>query len=104
MAAIQPYEKDGKWYIDKDPEDKRYYVADVTNDLTDSDTTATSVECVVAGVTVLEGPSIQAGKIVVKLGGLDTASSGAVNYCTFRVTCANSEQFDRTIYFNRVDN
>lgn len=103
MAAIQPYEKDGKWYIDKDPEDKRYYVADIKNDLTDSATTAASVECVVAGVVVIEAPSIQGSKIVVKLGGLDTAP-GASNSCTFRVTCANSEQFDRTIYFNRVDN
>jgi len=102
MAAA-PYQKDGKWYIDKDPEDKRYYVADVTNDLADSATTAASVEAVVAGVTVLEGPQIQGNRVVVKLGGLDTAP-GAVNYCTFRVTCANSEQFDRTIYFNRVDN
>lgn len=103
MAAA-PYLKDGKWTIDKDPEDKRYYVADISQDLTDSNTTAASVTCVVAGVTVLEGPEIQGSKIVVKLGGLDTATSGAVNYCTFRVVCANSEQFDRTIYFNRVDN
>lgn len=101
--ATAPYQKDGKWFIDKDPEDKRYYVADVTNDLADSATTAASVEAVVAGVTVLEGPQIQGSRIVVKLGGLDTAPN-AVNYCTFRVTCANSEQFDRTIYFNRVDN
>lgn len=101
--ATAPYLKDGKWTINKDPEDKRYYVADITNDLTDSNTTAASVTCVVAGVTVVEGPEIQGSKIVVKLGGLDTAPN-AVNYCTFRVTCANSEQFDRTIYFNRVDN
>ncbi|QJE03050.1 hypothetical protein HH212_26195 [Massilia forsythiae] len=101
--ASAPYAKDGKWYIDKDPEDKRYYVADVTNDLTDSATTAASVQCVVAGVAVLEGPTIQGTKIVVKLGGFDTAPN-ASNFCTFRVTCANSEQFDRTIYFNRVDN
>lgn len=101
--ATTPYQKEGKWFIDKDPEDKRYYVADVSRDLTDSNTTATSVECVVAGVSVIEGPQIQGGLIVVKLGGLDTAPN-AVNYCTFRVTCANSEQFDRTIYFARVDN
>ncbi|WP_292041456.1 hypothetical protein [Massilia sp. UBA6681] len=102
MAAA-PYLKDGKWTIDKDPEDKRYYVADITNDLTDSGTTAASVTCVVAGVSIIEGPEIQGSLIVVKLGGLDTAPD-AVNYCTFRVICANTEQFDRTIYFNRVDN
>lgn len=98
-----PYQQAGKWFINKDPEDKRYYVADIANDLTDSDTTAASVVCVVAGVVILEEPEIQGDLIVVKLGGLDTAP-GAVNYCTFRVTCANSEQFDRTIYFSRVDN
>jgi hypothetical protein len=54
-------------------------------------------------VQLLEGPSVQGNLIVVKLGGLDT-SPGAVNSITFRITCANTEQFDRTIYFNRVDN
>jgi hypothetical protein len=102
MAAT-PYQENGKWYIDKDPDDKRYYVADITNDLTDSATTAQSVEAVVSGVTVLEGPTIQGSKIIVKLGGLDV-SANAVNSCTFRVTCSNTEQFDRTIYFKRVDN
>jgi hypothetical protein len=101
--ADKPYKKGDNWYIDKDPEDKRYYVGDVTKDLTDSNTTIASVQTIVVGVTLLEGPDVQGNLIVVKLGGFDT-SPGAVNSITFRVTCANTEQFDRTIFFARVDN
>lgn len=101
--ATAPYQIDGKWYIDKDPNDERYYVANIQNDLTDSATTAVSVATVVAGVSVLEPASLQGHLIAVKLGGLDT-SANAENFCTFRVTCANSEKFDRTIWFKRVEN
>lgn len=103
MAKTAPYQVGDRWTIDKDPEDKRYYVADVTKDLTDSSTTIQSVELVIVGVTLIEGPSVQGSQIVVKLGGLDT-SPNAINSCTFRITCVNTEQFDRTIYFNRMDN
>lgn len=98
-----PYQKEGKWWIDKDPEDKKFYVADVSQDLVDGATTATSVEAIVQGVEVLVPAVVQGSLMVVKLGGMDV-SPNAENYCTFRVTCANTEQFDRTIYFNKVDN
>ena len=52
--ATAPYQADGKWFIDKDPNDERYYVANIANDLTDSATTAVSVETIVSGVTSLE--------------------------------------------------
>lgn len=101
--SARPYFKDGKWFVDKDPEEKSYYVADLTQELNDRATTATSVQVLVAGVKLLEGPSIQGSLIVVKLSEMDT-SAGADNFWTARVTCANTEQFDRTTWLNRVDN
>lgn len=100
--ATAPYLEKGKWYIDKDPDDKRYYVANISKDLQDSATTATAVQAIVQGVSVLEGPVIQGSLIVVKLGGL--GPDNAESFCTFRVTCANTEQFDRTIYFKKQEN
>jgi len=101
--ATAPFQVDGKWYIEKDANDERYYVANVVNDLTDSATTAVSVETFVSGVTILEPASLQGNLIVIKLGGLDVAAN-AKNFCTFRVTCANTEKFDRTIWFKGVEN
>lgn len=103
MAAIAPYQKDGKWYIDKDANDERYYVANIANDLADSATTAASVEAILGGVVKLEEADLQGHLIVIKLGGLDTAAN-AKNFWTSRVTCANGEKFDRTIWFNGVEN
>jgi hypothetical protein len=103
--AVQPYLKNGKWFVDSDPDDKLYYVGDVTNALVDGGTSAVSFEPIVEGGTLLEKGSPQGdrgGLLPVKLtgmGGADTES-----FCTFRVTCANTEQFDRTIYFKKVDN
>lgn len=97
-----PYFSNGKWYIPKDPDDDRFYTIDVAQDLTDSATTAATVVAIVAGVTVTRVPLIQGSKIVVKLSGLDVSPNG-LNFCTFRITCANTEQFDRTIWFVRED-
>ncbi|MBD8724666.1 hypothetical protein IFT43_14980 [Oxalobacteraceae sp. CFBP 13708] len=95
-----PYLEAGKWWSEKHPLDERYWVADISIDLEERGTTATSVERIVAGVTVLEEPVIQGKLILVKLGGFN-AATGAVNFCTFRVTCANGERFDRTIGFKQ---
>jgi hypothetical protein len=46
---------------------------------------------------------IQGPLILVKLGGMDTLPAG-VNYCDFRIDCANGERFYRSMQFNRVDN
>ena len=88
----------GKWWIDKHPEDERFYVADISIDLADRRTTAASVTVIVAGVTKLEDAVIQEELIPVKLGGL-AEGGGATNFCTFRIKCANGERFDRTIWF-----
>jgi hypothetical protein len=95
-----PYLESERWWSEKHPLDERYWVADITIDLDERATTATSVERIVAGVTVLEEPVIQGKLIPVKLGGFN-AATGAINYCTFRVTCANGERFDRTIWFKQ---
>lgn len=97
MSNAPSYEN-GKWWCDKHPSDERYWVADLSVDLAEAGSPAVSVAPVVAGITVLEQPVIQGALIPIKLGGLDL-TSGAVNYCTFRVNCANGEQFDRTIWF-----
>ena len=95
-----PYFEAGKWWSEKHPLDERYWVADITIDLAERKTTATSVVAIVAGVVVLEQPVIQGKLIPVKLGGFN-AATGAANFCTFRITCANGERFDRTIWFKQ---
>jgi len=95
-----PYLEAGKWWSEKHPLDERYWVADITIDLAERKTTAAEVEAIVAGVTVLQLPVIQGKLIPVKLGGFNAATA-AVNFCTFRVKCANGERFDRTIWFKQ---
>jgi hypothetical protein len=95
-----PYLEAGKWWSEKHPLDERYWVANITIDLAERGTTAKTVEAIVAGVTVLQDPVIQGKLIPVKLGGFNAATN-AVNFCIFRVTCANGERFDRTIWFKQ---
>jgi len=95
-----PWLEAGRWWSEKHPLDERYWVANLTIDLDERKTTAVSVEVIAAGVTVLQQPVIQGKLIPVKLGGFN-AATGAVNFCTFRVTCANGERFDRTIGFKQ---
>jgi hypothetical protein len=105
VTKFEPYQIDGKWYCDKDPDDKLYYVADVRQSLADALTTAVSFEIVAQGVEVLEKGEPQGdrgGLLVVKLGGMGAPDT--LSFCTFRVTCANTEQFDRTIWFKTADN
>jgi hypothetical protein len=95
-----PYFEAGRWWSEKHPLDERYWVADITIDLDERGTTAVKVEAIVAGVTVLQQPVIQGKLIPIKLGGFNAATS-AVNFCTFRVTCADGQRFDRTIWFKQ---
>jgi len=95
-----PYLEAGRWWCAKHPLDERYWVANITVDLDERKTTAVSVEAIVAGVTVLQQPVIQGKLIPVKLGGFN-AAPGAVNFCTFRVRCADGQRFDRTIWFKQ---
>lgn len=93
----------GSWALEKDADDQSYFVADVSIDLRDSNTTASAVKALPVGVVELEPATIQGALLLVKLGGMDTAPLGT-NYCDFRVDCANGERFYRTIKFNRIDN
>lgn len=93
-----PYIEGGKWWSAKHPLDERYWVADITIDLLERNTTATAVEAIVAGVTIVQQPVIQGKLIPIKLGGFNAAPN-AINFCTFRITCANGERFDRTVSF-----
>lgn len=88
--------------VPKVPGDELYYVGDFTKDLGEAATTAVSVAPVSNGLVVLEAPVLQGNFGVVKLGGFNTAP-GAKNYFTFRVTCANGEQFDRTMEFTAAE-
>lgn len=97
-----PVKIDGKWTVRKDPDDIRFYKFGFAQDLADSDTTAASALAIVAGVTVAVAPVIAGTDVIVKLGGLDTTKD-ALNFCTIRLTCANGEQIDRTMWFVRED-
>lgn len=104
MAADKPSLESGKWTLDIDPDDMLWYVADVTAQLADSGTTATAFTTIPAGVTVLSAGVPQGdrgGLLPAKIQG--QANANGELKCTFRVTCANGEQFDRTMYFKKVD-
>lgn len=91
------------WSLNKDPDDKRYYVADWQNILADSNTQVqTALPAEPVGVGALVQPVMQGDLMVVKLGGMDTAPNAA-NACTLGVLCANGERFFRTIQFNKVE-
>lgn len=100
--ATKPYLDGNKWTMDVDPDDESYVVADVTADLLDRGTTASSVTAVISGVIVLEGPTMQGVLAVAKLT-MDMVANVAARFITFRVRCANGERFDRTIYFKLED-
>src|SRR5712664_3931268 len=91
-----------QWVVPKDPDDIRFYKFGFANDLSDSATTATSAIAIVAGVTVAIAPVISGTDVIVKLASLDLTLNAA-NFCTIRLTCANGEQIDRTMWFVRED-
>ena len=98
-----PFFEDGKWQIYKDPDDKLFYAYDVEVELTNSATAIASIAPVVEGVEVLTAPVFDGPIAVIRLGGLDV-TAGADNFCTLRFTCANTEQFDKTIWFVKREN
>lgn len=110
MSDKKPVVIDGKWTVDRDPDEKSYYGADVTAELADRATTAGSVELVLVGVVQLEVPDIQVVTvdgvertyIVAFLGSTDTEPPAGWKWVA-RVTCANGERFDKTTWFNKVD-
>lgn len=101
-----PYKVGDRHYVDKDPNNEWYYVFDISAELALSNTTAVSATSTVDRMTVMEGPTLQAGKyFVVKLSGpsdktVQTQDDASVKLA---VTCANGEKFDKTLWFNQDD-
>lgn len=99
--ATAPYLGAKGWTIDVDADDINFIVWDITKDLSDRATTAASVALLTnTGVTATQGPTIQ-GTVIIALIKMDMNMSTHAG--TVRVSCANGEQFDRTIYFNLED-
>lgn len=95
--ATTPYLSGTQWMIDVDPDDINFVVWDVTKDLADRATTAAACTLVTTGVLVQQGPTVQ-GTLIIAL--VKMAAGTPLPSATARVTCANGEQFDRTVYFN----
>lgn len=110
MSTKVPVKIGEKWTVDRDPDEKSYYAADITQELSDRATTAVSVELVLVGVVQLGLPAIQTASlegiqrtyVVAFLGGTDSEPPEGWKWVA-RVTCANSERFDKTTWFNKVD-
>jgi hypothetical protein len=105
MANTQPQLIGDKWTLDVDPDDKVFYVFNVTQWLTDNSTSAVSFTLIPTGVTVISQADPQgdrggllAAKLQIASGFTGTAS------CTARVVTADGQQFDKTMYFNQVQN
>jgi hypothetical protein len=97
--------------VPKDPDDIRWYKFGFAKDLADSGTTPHATRAlapICAGVSLATHPDglpnlkVVGTDVCVYLGGLDLAS-GAANFCTIRLFCANGEQIDRTMWFVRED-
>lgn len=106
-----PTFKSGKWLVPKDPDDIRYYKFGFAQDLADSNTTPRDENpllAIIAGVDLVAHPDGLPNLFMVGtdalayLGGFDL-SANAENFCTVRMTCANGEQIDRTMWFVRED-
>jgi len=110
VNAKAPTKIGDKWTVDRDPDEKSHYLADITQELIDRATTAVSVELVLVGVVQLELPTIQTATkdnaqrtyAVAFLGGTDAEPPEGWKWVA-RVTCANGERFDKTTWFNKVD-
>jgi hypothetical protein len=95
----------GRWTIDVDPDDEVFYAANVIQWVTDAGTTVASFEPITNGVTVLLKGTAQGdrnGLLPVKLK-VPFAETGDT-FCTFRTATTDGQQFDKTIWFKRVEN
>lgn len=103
MADItDPVFVGGKWRMNKDPNNKHFYRAKVGPDLAVMGTTIASVSMVLGvGMVELSEPTFVGADITVMLTGIGTTPEES--FATFRVVCTNGEQFDRTIWFDKVE-
>lgn len=105
MTQFVPYKDGDRWTIDTDPNDKLDYVGIVTQWMIDNSCIGISYEVVTQGVTVLQQDPITGDlgdwcpvKLQVPFNEGDEA------FITFRVTTDDEQQFDKTIWFNKVQN
>jgi hypothetical protein len=110
MSAKVPTKVGEKWICDRDPDEESHYAADITKELADRNTTASSVVLVLVGVAQLAEPEIQVATfagvegtyVVAFLGGIAGEPPADWRWVA-RVRCANGERFDKTTWFNKVD-
>lgn len=105
MARFEPYKVGDKHTIDTDQDDELNYVADVRQWLIDNATTAASFTIESVGVIVLfkgvpqgDMGGLLPAKLKVDYSGVEQA------HATFRTKTADGQQFDKTIWFNKVEN
>lgn len=104
MTRYEPYLEGDKHTIDVDSDDELYYVANVTQWLVDNVTSTQSFDPLPVGCTLMEKGQPQGsfgGLLPVKLR-VDFDAPDA--HCTFRVRTADNQQFDKTIWFKKVEN
>lgn len=95
----------GKWTIPKDPDSKLIYSGNIEDWLADSGSTIDTVIALPTGVTVTPGSTgHQGSKIYSRVEGLDVTNEESVNKLTWRVTLADTQTEDFTIYFSRGEN
>lgn len=108
MARFEPYKdaaKDGRWTIDADTDDELNYVANVTQWMLDNATTGATFTIVPVGVTVLLKGTMQGELLSLLPAKLKvTFADGPEAYATFRTKTADGQQFDKTIWFKKVEN
>lgn len=104
-TSLEPKLTNGKWTLQVDPDDEVFYVFDVSQWLIDNATTATSFELIPTGVEVMlkgDAQGDRGGLLPAKL--KFTTATVAERFCTARVTTADGQRFDKTMYFTQVQN
>lgn len=108
MAKFEPYKnpaKGNRWTIDADENDELNYVANVTQWMLDNVTAVASFDIIPVGVTVLLKGSAQGEFGALLPAKLKVTYTGPTDTCaTFRVTTTDGQKFDKTIWFNKVEN
>jgi len=113
MNEKAPWKEGDDWFVFRDPDEKSYYAADLTEELIDRATTpkaSGALELVLVGVVQLEAPQLQVVTVagvprtyaIAFLGGIDGEPPADWKW-TARVSCANGERFDKTTHFRRRD-
>jgi hypothetical protein len=107
MINREPYKDGDKWTLDVDPDDEVNYVADVRQWLIDNNTEVESFVLETMGLQVLAQGLPQGdrnGLLPVKLKVNFDTEPPFFPHCTFRVTTTDDQQFDKTMWFNQVEN